>query len=491
MGFVKQVGQGLGLINNDPTAPVDFNAAADKQAAASKEAAQYNTQLNRANQVGPGGSLNWTQGPKGADGSPGQWTQTTSLSSENQKLYDQQQRLSGGLGGAAETALGRVNSTLSQPFDMTSYGNSQRAPTAGVLSNGPTAGALAAGPDAANYKTGQLDLNALTAMAGGPGSAISAGSARSGRSVQRTFDTSGVTAKIPNSADDTSRRRVEEALMSRIKPQYQQDESALRTRLLNSGIEVGTDAYNKEMNNFSQRLNDARMQSVVQGGAEETRQTQLQQGLNAQQFGQAQALGQFGQNADIAMAGNETQASIASANNSTQASIAGANLAQRGKESVVNSLLQGQGLNMQGNNQNFNQAGTAAAFANANQGTQFNQGLQSTAIANGNQGIQFAQGLQGAGFNNTVRQGDINNGLAQRQLPLAELNALRSGAQPQMPNFGGYYTGGQAEGGQYLKAATGQQGANQQYDAAMNTQQGQFGNLLRSGANFFMPTFGP
>lgn len=59
--------------------------------------------------------------------------------------------------------------------------------------------------------------------------------------------------------------KAEEALMSRMNPQFQRDEEALRTRLINQGIGQGSQAYNTEMERFNQAKNDARMQAVLSG----------------------------------------------------------------------------------------------------------------------------------------------------------------------------------------------------------------------------------
>jgi len=193
------------------------------------------------------------------------------------------------------------------------------------------------------------------------------------------------------------------------------------------------------MNNFSQRLNDARMQAVMQGGAEESRQVGLLQGINNQQFGQALSVGKFGQDADTTIHNNTTQTNVANANAATQASIASAananaaaianarnetessmasaSLAQRQRESVANALTEAQRLQLSTNAQNFNQAGTAAAFSNQ------------------------------------TRDAELNELLGLRQQPLNELNALRTGSAPVMPNFGNVYTGGTATAGDQVGAA--------------------------------------
>lgn len=57
----------------------------------------------------------------------------------------------------------------------------------------------------------------------------------------------------------------QEALMSRLNPQFGYDEEALRTRLINQGIGQNSEAYNREMDRFNQAKNDARMQAILQG----------------------------------------------------------------------------------------------------------------------------------------------------------------------------------------------------------------------------------
>lgn len=59
--------------------------------------------------------------------------------------------------------------------------------------------------------------------------------------------------------------RAEEALMSRMNPQFQRDEEAMRTRLINQGIGQGSQAYQREMESFNQAKNDARTQAILSG----------------------------------------------------------------------------------------------------------------------------------------------------------------------------------------------------------------------------------
>lgn len=58
---------------------------------------------------------------------------------------------------------------------------------------------------------------------------------------------------------------AQDAIMSRLNPQLAQQEEALRTRMANQGITLGSDAYGKEMTAQGQRANDLQMQAALQG----------------------------------------------------------------------------------------------------------------------------------------------------------------------------------------------------------------------------------
>lgn len=58
---------------------------------------------------------------------------------------------------------------------------------------------------------------------------------------------------------------AQQAILSRLNPQLQTQEEALRTRLANQGITLGSTAYNREMDLQGQRSNDLTMQAALQG----------------------------------------------------------------------------------------------------------------------------------------------------------------------------------------------------------------------------------
>lgn len=88
---------------------------------------------------------------------------------------------------------------------------------------------------------------------------------RINQSISSPYSYSGMGNEV--SADDlaTQTKRFEDALYSRINPQFERDEEAMRTRLINQGIGQNSEAYNREMERFNQAKNDARMQATLQG----------------------------------------------------------------------------------------------------------------------------------------------------------------------------------------------------------------------------------
>jgi hypothetical protein len=78
---------------------------------------------------------------------------------------------------------------------------------------------------------------------------------------------------LPERTTDWSadRQRVEDAIMSRLNPQFERDEEATRTRLQNQGLTVGSEIYNNELEKLGQAKTDARMQAILAGGDEQSR----------------------------------------------------------------------------------------------------------------------------------------------------------------------------------------------------------------------------
>ena len=106
---------GLGPAPSAPAAP-DYSAAARETATGNLDAARAATAANRVNQVTPYGRLDYSV--TGADpyGNP-TWTATQSLSPDQQRLLDVQNRISGSLGDVATKGVSYVENMLNTPFD--------------------------------------------------------------------------------------------------------------------------------------------------------------------------------------------------------------------------------------------------------------------------------------------------------------------------------------------------------------------------------------
>lgn len=94
------------------------------------------------------------------------------------------------------------------------------------------------------------------------------GEAQLGRiqqSAATPFSFSGLPAVFGEGDTAAAQKSAEDAIYSRLDPEFSRDEEALRTRLINQGIGQGSEAYNNEMTQFNQAKNDARSQAVLGG----------------------------------------------------------------------------------------------------------------------------------------------------------------------------------------------------------------------------------
>lgn len=489
----------------DPPPAPDYNAIAKTQGVENRDTALFNANVNRVNQYTPDGSVTWSRGTPtapaagtaapatvpAADTTPAAganpypsvtygregnydsglanpnptapvnlatqtpatqtsqvpyddgsgWNQTVTYSPENQRLYDLQQQAKLSYGNTALSALDRASSVMGTPLDTsgipaTNYGGGAR------LSDGMDQGLMY------NYINKDLKQAEAGTAAGG--------SATAGGNIASTFSQSGVRA-LPGNIDDTSRRRVEEALLSRIDPSLQRDEEMLRNRLLNSGIEVGTNAYNRELTLSGQHRNDARYGAVLAGGQEESRQVGLQQSLQDQEYRQALATAQYRQAAEAQMSAQQTQTSLANAGFATQASLANSN-----------------------NATTVSQQNAAAEQARRAQMVQAYSDSTKTNAAINQQ--NFAQGQDVAGFQNNAGQQELARQIALRQLPLNEANALRTGAQLNAPIFQPYNTSNAAAAPVMDGALAADASAQKAYQTQMTGSNALMGGLATAGA---------
>lgn len=173
-----------------PKAP-DPVETAQAQAGVNLSTAITQQNLNMTDQFNPWGSVQYDQtGTTRFQDSFGNWidvpkfTQTTTLTPEQQAIFDKAQGAQTNLAGIAEEQSARVADTLNDPFHFTNQ-------------------------DAANWA---YDLGA-----------------------------------------------------ERLDPRFAQEEAAIRTQLINSGIREGTAAWDSAMSRFGESKNDAYNQLMLQG----------------------------------------------------------------------------------------------------------------------------------------------------------------------------------------------------------------------------------
>ncbi|MCR4300735.1 MAG: hypothetical protein NUV51_03920 [Sulfuricaulis sp.] len=384
---------------------------------------------------------------------------TQTLTPQGQSLFDQQLRISQSLGDTAESGLDRVRGSTAQPFSL--YGLPNRVTDIGRQDFTSNVNAAPVRFDTGYNQPIQYGLGDAGQIQRGIGDAgqIRRGIGNAGN-IQGGLDYSGA-PRLPG-VDDFSadRQRVEEALMSRLTPQFGRDEEALRTRLSNSGLMPGTQAWNTEMDALNRGRTDARMQAILAGGGEQSRLFGLGLGARQQAVGETTTAGQFANQAQGQQFG-QNLAGGQFANTAQQQAynqlLNSGNFANTAQAQAFGQQLAGGNFANQAQAQGYGQAQGNLAAYNAAQGQQFGQGLQGANLQNQVAQARIAEALSNAGLANQGRQNEIQEQMLVRNQPLAELNALRTGAQPTMPQFQPYQGANVAPAP--IMQATGQQAA--------------------------------
>ena len=227
-----------------PAAP-DPVATAQAQAAMNKETAIANAQLGNVDQYTPYGSLVYTQtggNPVYNEEAYAKAMDAYSKSLENYTITQTTNRF-----GRTRTSKPAIPQAPKREDFLISKGDVPKFTSRITLS--PEQQRLLDLTQQGDLGTAQLGLDQL---------------GRISQSVSTPFSYAGLPSY--GETDQTAAAaRAEEALMARMNPQFQRDEEALRTRLINQGIGQGSQAYQREMESFNQARNDARTQAIISG----------------------------------------------------------------------------------------------------------------------------------------------------------------------------------------------------------------------------------
>lgn len=257
-----------------PAAP-DPVATAAAQTATNKETAYWNAVLNNVNQITPYGNLTYEQNPNTGP----QYNYdayNNALASYNTALQNTPPTPSNpqyGGGGGAIGAGGGGNYTYELPEapKLSDFKSEETPPSfTSTITLSPEQQAI--------YDTQTAQQQHLLDIGGDQLGRIE-------NSVSTPYSYDGINELYGADDLDAARQRTEEALYSRLNPQFDRDEEALRTRLVNQGIGAGSEAYGTEFERFNNAKNDARYGAVLAGGAESDRLfgqslSSRQQGIN-------------------------------------------------------------------------------------------------------------------------------------------------------------------------------------------------------------------
>ena len=420
---------------DDAPSPPDPIATANAQGAANIDAARITTALNRANQQTPWGNLTWSRGgndwneqgynqalqlyneqlrnyntalsnfnnsqsqnqgygigeggwgyqpqqqftgtaptaPKKEDFgyNPDAWTSTITLDPRVQSLLDSSLATSQGLQTAIDNSLASTTSTLSQPLN---------APGS-IDINGIRQGVEG------RYTDLQPSLQASNVLASMGRAGVGEQLARLRNLYSQDFNYDSAPA-MPT-ANEATRQRVEDALYgrstARLDPHFSQAQDQLNSSLAAQGITQGSEAYNRELQNFNNAKNDAYSSAMNDSitGSDDAMQRIFNMGLQARQQGVNEAN-------TLRTLPTQEAGALAGISNGLDTS-----------------------------SRNWYGAETAQETSKDNSAAnEFN-------------------------LQRTNNQDQFNNTIAARNQILNELNALRTGAQAQMPQFGNTQSGAQ------------------------------------------------
>ena len=337
------------------------------------------------------------------------WTSTITLDPRVQAIVDAQLKNQGTSADLSNTALANVAGTLANPIS-----------TAGLPSR-------LSPQEAFNQVAGHLYnlQNMYTAAeqmyASGRAPVEQAGKNFQSQMAGGTPTLQGPQGDVPQfqradgsipQSDEGYRAQIQNALFdqmrSRLDPRFQQRGSDLEAQLAAQGITQGSEAYNREQQNLSMDRNDAYQTAMN----------------NAISGGESAIAGQFGRDM------SSRQQTVGETQQEFVNRMTSRGMTSEEAKTLFNSQLAGRGLGMQEYNAALGgQNSSATAALNAiNSGTNLVSGAPRT--------MRDLSGLY-----SDARSQDLGEQMALRNQILNELNALRTGAQVQMPQFGSGQSG--------------------------------------------------
>ncbi|MDB4351934.1 hypothetical protein OAA60_00710 [Porticoccaceae bacterium] len=446
------------------------------------------------------------------------------LSPTEQAKMDKNDYLDLSLLDTAQTGLGRVDNMMGTPFSMggmqnvtmpqgsggqVSYGGQppqyQNLDLSGVAANGSltTSGLNDVRRMSGDFgQIGDLNTQGLNDLSGIDMSQLGQRGQLSNNGLQ------GVNTVDPSQYDPYSvqasvggLQSVTDAIRSRGDVDFSEQRRNKESELKARGFVAGTEGYETEMRELDRQQNDFNHQALLAGGQEQSRiagleNTRRGQQLSedqsrfssefanrGQQFGEQEAMAQFAQQLrSQGLNEQQVQAQVNSSNRNQEfgerQSVAGFQEQQRaarmGEQETLqqnDQALRGQGFaeqeamaqfQQQLRQQGVSEQQIQAQMANQNASQSFADQGTMASFNQAEQQRQYQNQVQNTGLQQNERQRQIQEQAYLRQLPLNEMNALRTGTQAQLPQFQQYsgaqvapaplFQGAQAQGNFDLQA---------------------------------------
>lgn len=233
---------GGGKGGGSPDTP-DYAEIARQQAASQIDINRQTTQANRPDQYTPYGSITWSQG----GGTP-----TFDQAGYDNALRQYQLQMSGGTAPRSSFNSGYIGDVLS--------GN-------GTAGTGYASGSLAA-PNRNDYmRAGSQDKwTSTTKLTPELQAILDQNIAAKGQGYQQLQDALGrINSNSLPQGPINPGQTAQDAIYARLNPEMDRQRAALASSLANQGINIGSEAYNNEMDRFGRQTNDAYSQAALQG----------------------------------------------------------------------------------------------------------------------------------------------------------------------------------------------------------------------------------
>jgi hypothetical protein len=372
----------------------DPAAVAQAQTASNLQTSIANSYMGNANQYSPMGSMEFN--PVGTVNVGGyevpRWESVQSFSPEQQNLYNQNVSLETLQNNIAGDQLSRMSNYLSTPFDQSNLvPRVQSIAQPQYYSNYQSQTGVPLNYSLGTENITQFDPSFYS-------------------DLQTWFNDVGDPQRTVGPQDwSEDRLRVEDAIYSRLNPQLDRDRASLENTLVNQGLVRGSQAFNDAMDESNRQANDARMQTILAGGQEQSRLA----GLDFQQFGL--------ENQAQQQAYDQAMQRVGFSNDATTQ-----NLQNR----IAGNVAQNTAAQMA-----FDQSAQNRQFSNVTAQQEMDNYNTYLDRLNSQQQTMFGNQMNIAEYYNTLRERQFQENLAVRNQPISEISALMNGGQPTIPQF--------------------------------------------------------